>query len=102
MEYLKENEIEQIIINYITKEKSNYAILLDGAWGCGKTFFVKNKIIPKIDETTKKSIYVSLYGLSDIKDIDKQIYFGILEKLSPNNKKIDIIKKRWKYSYKRI
>ena len=93
MEYLKENEIEKIIMNYITKEKSNYAILLDGAWGCGKTFFVKNKIIPKIDETTKKSIYVSLYGLSDIKDIDKQIYFGILEKLAPNNKEISIIKK---------
>ena len=31
--------------------------------------------------------------LSDIKDIDKQIYFGILEKLAPNNKEISIIKK---------
>ena len=94
MEYLKEIEIEQIIINYVAKEKSNYAILLDGAWGCGKTFFVKNKIIPKIDdETTKQSIYVSLYGLSSIEDIDKQIYFGILEELVPNNKKIDIIRK---------
>ena len=94
MEYLKEDEIEQVIINYITREKINYAILLDGVWGCGKTFFVKNKIIPKIDdETSKKSIYVSLYGLSDIRDIDKQIYFGILEKLVPNNQKIDIIKK---------
>ena len=95
MEYLKEDEIEQVIIIYITREKINYAILLDGVWGCGKTFFVKNKIIPKIDdETSKKSIYVSLYGLSDIRDIDKQIYFGILEKLVPNNQKIDIIKKR--------
>ncbi len=94
MEFLNENEIEQIIINYVIKEKNNYAILFDGAWGCGKTFFVKNKIIPEIDkETNKKSIYVSLYGLNDIKEIDRQIYFGILEKMVPDNKKINFIKK---------
>lgn len=94
MKYLKENEIEQIIVDYILKEKNNYAILLDGDWGSGKTFFIKNKIIPKIyDETKKKSIYISLYGINDIKEIDRQIYFEIIEKIAPENNKINFIKK---------
>lgn len=93
MENLKEKEIEQIIIKYVEEKNNNYAILLDGQWGCGKTFFIKNKIIPAIDTTNKKCIYMSLYGLSDIKEIDKQIYFEILDKLAPNNKEINFIKK---------
>ena len=94
MKYLKENEIKQIIVDYILKEKNNYAILLDGDWGSGKTFFIKNKIIPKIyDETKKKSIYISLYGINDIKEIDRQIYFEIIEKIAPENNKINFIKK---------
>lgn len=42
---LYENIIKSIG-NYINKENTDYAILLDGVWGTGKTFFIKN-IFPK-------------------------------------------------------
>ena len=40
---LKNNEIKDIIIDYLKNDKSNQAILIDGEWGSGKTFFIKRK-----------------------------------------------------------
>ncbi len=35
------NEIEQIIFTYLKAPTSDYAILLNGEWGSGKTFYKK-------------------------------------------------------------
>ena len=94
MKYLKENEIEQIIVDYIMKEKNNYAILLDGDWGSGKTFFIKNKIIPKIyDETKKKMLeiiitrkYCPLLEKQDFKNVDFVIVKGADHQFTNNLK----------------
>ena len=54
-----------------------YAVFLKGNWGCGKTFFVNNwlnsykKKIP--EEQILKPVMVSLYGLSEIKQITAAI-----------------------------
>ena len=61
-----EEQIIKTIKNYIEMENCNYAILIDGQWGTGKTFFVKNILMPIInenDEKNKKAIYVSTYGI---------------------------------------
>lgn len=51
----------------------NYAILLDGPWGSGKSFFVEE--IKKISQNTKrKIIHVSLYGIDDISKLEDKIY----------------------------
>ena len=42
---LKNNEIKDIIIDYLKNDKSNQAILIDGEWGSGKTFFIKENLI---------------------------------------------------------
>ena len=34
-------EIKTIIKNYIKDERKKQAVLLNGEWGCGKTFFLK-------------------------------------------------------------
>ena len=62
---LSEEEIIEIIKTYYSDVNSQYAILLNGEWGCGKTYFVKNKILAEIND----SVYVSLYGLSNTSDI---------------------------------
>jgi len=44
---------EQIIdetLRYISDESYNYAILIDGEWGCGKTYFIKNTLQKSISE----------------------------------------------------
>lgn len=54
-----------------------YAVLLKGKWGCGKTHFINHWIDAyKGNPTTEQvleSIYVSLYGLSDTKQITTAI-----------------------------
>ena len=59
----------------------NYAVFLSGAWGTGKTYFI-NRLIQ--NELTKSGdyIYISLYGLSTIKEIDNAIFKKIYPRLS--------------------
>ncbi len=58
---------------YLNRENNfpNYAVLIRGNWGCGKTWFVK-KYIEKNHE--KRFIYLSLYGINDIKDIESVFF----------------------------
>lgn len=91
-----EEQIIKTIKSYIEMKNCNYAILIDGQWGSGKTFFVKNTLMPiinKNDEKGKKAIYISTYGTKSIKEIDKKIYFEILNSKTPKNKGIDFVKK---------
>lgn len=74
---LHDEEILNIIENY-TKDKSEQAILIDGDWGVGKTFFIKNKVIKKL-EGCKKVIYISLYGVSSVEEINKLICMRLLK-----------------------
>lgn len=68
-----------------------YAVLLKGKWGCGKTHFINHWIDAyKGNPTTEQvleSIYVSLYGLSDTKQITTAIYvLFYMEKLQKQEK----------------
>lgn len=47
---LHDDEIINILIDYITDNRYTQAVLIDGKWGCGKTFFIKNKVLPKLNE----------------------------------------------------
>lgn len=54
--------------------------MLDGVWGCGKTFFVKEHLIPTLKKNKNSNIFqVSLYGISDVEMIQEQIYAQWLE-----------------------
>lgn len=64
---------------YINHEKPQYAVFINGKWGCGKTYFIK-KWIDDIAKKKGKSnnrpiapIYISLYGLRKTKDITVSI-----------------------------
>ena len=48
-----------------TKNSPHFAVLIEGAWGCGKTFFIKNLIKEK-NFTKRNCLYLSLFGLEDI------------------------------------
>ena len=76
---LKDDEILDVLNVYIKNKKMNYAILLDGDWGSGKTFFIKNHFI----KDRKNIIYISLYGIQNIEGVTKKIYNKILENNIP-------------------
>ncbi|WP_165913319.1 P-loop NTPase fold protein [Novosphingobium sp. ST904] len=51
------------------ERKLDFAVMLDGPWGSGKTFFVKEFL-----KSRPKHLYVSLYGISDVRQIDEEFY----------------------------
>lgn len=84
--YLTEDAIINTIKQYIGEDIYNYAVMIDGDWGSGKTYFVKETLIKKLREKFKERqiIYISLYGINSTSEIDKQIY---LSKYLGGNKK---------------
>lgn len=73
MRVQKPNEIVNQIKEYVENKNENYAILLEGEWGYGKTKFVENVVIPELEKDKKKVAYVSLYGKKDKTELDKEI-----------------------------
>lgn len=65
--------IVNFLNGYMMNPNPQYAVLLKGKWGCGKTHFINHWIDAyKGNPTTEQvlePIYVSLYGLSDTKQI---------------------------------
>ncbi|MGI8277379.1 KAP family NTPase [Bacillus mycoides] len=75
------------ILDYIESGITEYAILLNGRWGSGKTYFWEYVLKEKIEATGKKTIYVSLYGINSIDEISKRIAlgrWGIVQKINDN------------------
>jgi hypothetical protein len=64
---------------YVELENPQYAVLLIGNWGCGKTYFIKDIIRkweePENDENkvVLQPIYVSLNGISETSTINDRI-----------------------------
>jgi energy-coupling factor transporter ATP-binding protein EcfA2 len=57
-----------------------YALLVKGSWGCGKSHLVKDTIkIMKHENEAYKFLYVSLYGVNNIADIEAKFF----EQLNP-------------------
>lgn len=55
-----------------------YALLVDGVWGAGKTHFIKEYIQAcREAESEFKPVYVSLYGLRSVDEIDKALVVAL-------------------------
>lgn len=78
------NEIIQAVQNYIRNDNAKYALLINGAWGSGKTFLYENYLADAISEIEigknerKTNIYISLYGVSSIEALSKQLLTSYL------------------------
>ena len=42
-------DLVESILDYVRADYTDYAIMINGEWGSGKTYFWNNKIRPKID-----------------------------------------------------
>ena len=85
-----------VVSEYIDNQIYNYAVLIDGQWGCGKTYFIKEVLIKEIRNQIKSNnckdykdiIYISLYGIKNTSEISKQIYIDIISKSEKNKSKM--------------
>lgn len=72
--------IAKFLDDYMRNHDPQYAVMLTGRWGCGKTFFV-NQWLKTLEVSDKdreeviylKPIYVSLYGLSSLAEVKTEI-----------------------------
>jgi len=70
------------IIELLQDTSFPQVVLLDGAWGSGKTHFIKHYLRAKIEELFGQKVYFfSLYGISSIDDFrDKIISLSLTDK----------------------
>ena len=60
---------------YINYENPQFAVMLTGKWGCGKTYFIKDWIrsVELLKEKKYKPIYISLYGIHSLAELRENI-----------------------------
>lgn len=87
--FLSSEEIIKSFLSYLDDSIYSYAYLLDGSWGSGKTFFVKEILIPSIvkhekekkdqdsEYKEKRILYVSLYGIKETEEISRLLYLEL-------------------------
>ena len=62
--------------NYMCDVDPQYAVLIKGAWGSGKTFFIKHwldSVSKQVDESAIQPFYISLFGISSIPALIEKI-----------------------------
>lgn len=85
-------ELVDSILDYVRADYTDYAIMINGEWGSGKTHFWNTKVKNKIESMQlngKKftTIYMSLYGISNLEDISKKIFIETTQLMDKNLKK---------------
>ncbi len=83
-----QDDIANAVIKYLNEPETDYAIMINGPWGSGKTYFIKHKIKDIIKYWGSKFAYVSLYGVSQSTEIDKKILISLYPLLDKNATKI--------------
>ena len=86
------DDLLESVLDYIRSDYTDYAIMINGEWGSGKTYFWNNQIKRKIESLKLngkkyKTIYMSLYGISNLEEISKKIFIETTQLLDKGLKK---------------
>ena len=63
--------MNELLNKFVRSSDSEFAFLLHGEWGSGKTYFIKEEFLPSVK--AKNKYYVSLFGVSSIEQIYSQL-----------------------------
>ena len=86
------DDLIESILDYVRSDYTDYAIMINGEWGSGKTYFWNNQVKKKIESLKlngKKftTIYMSLYGISNLEEISKKIFMETSQLMDRNLRK---------------
>lgn len=81
------DNITATILDYINSPHTLGALQLNGPWGCGKTFYIKNVLLPEINklekeggDTVKRCVLIaSLFGITKTEEITQRLWFSLIE-----------------------
>ena len=62
------------ILRYLDTEHPDYAVMIDGPWGSGKTYWVRNTVIPEAAKRRYRPIYVSAASATSPTALEKTIF----------------------------
>lgn len=62
-----------LLKTYFSSDLVDYAIMINGPWGTGKSFYWRYTLKPELEKVGYKTIYVSLFGLSDVSELRSRI-----------------------------
>jgi len=65
------NSLSSALDAYLARRNTQYAVMINGAWGVGKTHYLLNSLIPDHEDCTFH--YLSLYGLKSAREVRDQI-----------------------------
>jgi len=86
------SQINEIIADYLSAPNTDFAIMISGEWGCGKSHYIRHDFIDLVkgieipetadkDKKQKKAKYnpafISLYGVSSAEDFEYRVFCGI-------------------------
>lgn len=87
-------ELVDSICDYVRKPYTDYAVMINGEWGSGKTYFWNNKLRSRLENITVagtekkyRTIYMSLYGINSLEEISKKIFIETNPQISKSLKK---------------
>ena len=85
-------ELVESILDYVRADYTDYAVMINGEWGSGKTYFWNHKIKDKIESLQLNgrkytTIYMSLYGISNLEEISKKIFIETTQLMDKSLKK---------------
>jgi hypothetical protein len=71
----RNQHIEEYLNAYRKMEEFDFAVMITGPWGCGKTRFIDKYLKAKCTtQEHKEYIYISLNGISSVSDIDMALF----------------------------
>jgi hypothetical protein len=65
--------IDNFLKYYCDLQSPQYAVMLKGKWGSGKTFYI-NQFMDKLAQDKKEYIYISLYGVTSYDEIETKFF----------------------------
>ena len=104
------DNITTTILDYIDSPHTLGALQLNGPWGCGKTFYIKNILLPKIrkieeqrnDNEKRIILMASLFGVTKIEDIAQRLYFSLIESKHGISKKHITSIQKWGNNFAKL
>lgn len=81
---LSDENLEKNLDDYLSIRKPDFAVMITGRWGTGKTYFIKQYMRKKWNIFSwDKPIYVSLYGVENEKMLERELLKRALLPLLP-------------------
>ena len=68
---MSNSKAREYLKHFVFSKNPQFAVMINGKWGCGKTWFVNN-VLEQVNIID--ALYVSLYGLEKTSDIDDEFY----------------------------